>query len=172
MMKQGDDFMRVNKTKQLVLASLLAAIVCIATMVTKFPSPPPLKGYINLGDCVVLLSGWLSGPVWGFLAAGIGSALADLILGYTIYIPATFLIKGLMAVVAFYIARRGTWSFRILSALLAELVMVAGYYLFDAFLYGFATSAINVPGSLMQGFAGFVTGLILMRFLEKGNWKR
>ena len=44
-----------TKTKQLATASLIAALVCVATMIIKIPSP--LKGYINLGDCVVLLAG-------------------------------------------------------------------------------------------------------------------
>ena len=59
---------------------MLAALVCVATMVIKIPSP--LNGYINLGDCIVLLSGWLLSPVYGFMAAGLGSALADLFAGY------------------------------------------------------------------------------------------
>ena len=59
-----------KNTKTLVIAALLAALVCVATMVVKIPSP--LKGYINLGDCMVLLSGWLLPPVFSFLAAGIG----------------------------------------------------------------------------------------------------
>ena len=56
------------------MAALLAALTCVATMIIKIPSP--LKGYLNLGDCVVLLAGWMLSPTYGFLAAGLGSALA------------------------------------------------------------------------------------------------
>ena len=83
-----------EKTRKLVTAALLAALTCVATMVIKIPSP--LHGYLNLGDGVVLLAGWVLTPGYGFLAAGLGSALADLISGYLIYAPATFLIKGLI----------------------------------------------------------------------------
>ena len=79
-----------TKTQKIVMAAMLAALVCVATMIVKIPSP--LKGYLNLGDCVVLLSGWILSPVYGFLAAGIGSALADLFSGYVTYAPATFII--------------------------------------------------------------------------------
>jgi len=89
-----------SKTKKLVIASLMAAITCIATMIIHIPSP--LKGYLNLGDCVVLLSGWMLSPVYGFFAAGLGSALADVFSGYALYAPATFIIKGVMALIAFY----------------------------------------------------------------------
>ena len=91
------------KTKKIVLSALLASLVCVATMLIKIPSP--LKGYLNLGDCVVLLSGWVLSPVYGFLTAGIGSALADIFSGYIIYAPATFVIKGLMALVAYFTCR-------------------------------------------------------------------
>ena len=55
------------KTRKIVTASMLAALCCVATMIIRIPSP--LKGYMNLGDCVVLLSGWLLSPVYGFFAA-------------------------------------------------------------------------------------------------------
>ena len=66
--------MNDKKIRKLVLAALLAALVCVATMVVQIPSP--MQGYVNLGDCFVLLSGWLLGPWYGFAAGGIGSMLA------------------------------------------------------------------------------------------------
>ena len=84
--------------RKTVFAALLAALVCAATMVITIPSP--LGGFLNLGDGFVLLSGWLLGPLYGFAAGGIGSALADLFLGYPVYIPGTFVIKGLSALLA------------------------------------------------------------------------
>lgn len=71
--------MNDKKIRKLVLAALLAALVCVATMVVQIPSP--MQGYVNLGDCFVLLSGWLLGPWYGFAAGGIGSMLADIFLG-------------------------------------------------------------------------------------------
>ena len=89
-----------TRTKKIVMAALMAALACVATMIIKIPSP--LKGYLNLGDCIVLVSGWMLSPTYGFLAAGLGSALADVFSGYVTYAPATFVIKGVMALVAFY----------------------------------------------------------------------
>ena len=60
--------MNDKKIRKLVLAALLAALVCVATMVVQIPSP--MQGYVNLGDCFVLLSGWLLGPWYGFAAGG------------------------------------------------------------------------------------------------------
>lgn len=161
-----------TKTQKIVIAAMLAALTCIATMIIKIPSP--LKGYLNLGDCVVLLSGWLLSPLYGFLAAGLGSGLADLISGYGVYVPATFIIKGVMALAAYFGFRFlqnkiTNVSARIVSGIVAELIMVFGYYVFEGFLYGFGASLVNIPANAVQGVAGLIIGTILVKIFEKSK---
>lgn len=149
---------------------MLASLACVATMIIKIPSP--LNGYINLGDCIVLLAGWFLSPVYGFLAAGLGSALADLFAGYVTYAPATFLIKGLMALIAFggfqFMNKRfGNPSARMISGAAAEIFMIAGYWVFEGVLYGFGASAVNIPANGVQGIAGLIMGMVLSRIFEK-----
>ena len=161
-----------NTTRNIVVSALLAALVCVATMLIKVPSP--LKGYLNLGDGIVLLCGWLLSPAYGFLAAGIGSALADLFAGYVIYVPATFVIKGLMALVAYYgfrlLGKRiGNIPAMVLAGVLAEIIMVLGYYVFEGFLYGFAESLVNIPANAVQGVAGIILGTVLNKTFQKTN---
>ena len=161
-----------TRTQKIVITAMLAALCCVATMIIKIPSP--LKGYLNLGDCVVLLAGWLLSPFYGFLAAGIGSALADVFSGYVTYAPATFIIKGLMAVASYYgfkflCKRIGNLPSRIISGVAAEIIMVLGYFIFDGFLYGFAPSVINIPANAVQGIAGLILGIILIKVFEKNK---
>ncbi|MBE6795105.1 MAG: ECF transporter S component [Ruminococcaceae bacterium] len=161
-----------SKTKKLVIASLMAAITCIATMIIHIPSP--LKGYLNLGDCVVLLSGWMLSPVYGFFAAGLGSALADVFSGYALYAPATFIIKGVMALIAFYCFKLlhnklSELSSGIISGASAELFMVLGYFIFEGFLYGFLPSAVNILPNALQGVAGLVISLFLITVFKKNK---
>ena len=87
--------MKVN-TKKLILAALFAALSCVATMSIRIPTPGT-GGYIHPGDAIVILCGVILGPMWGFLAAGIGSCMSDLLGGYLMYVPITFVIKGLVA---------------------------------------------------------------------------
>ena len=148
----------------------MAALVCVATMIIKIPSP--LKGYLNLGDCIVLLAGWTLSPTYGFLAAGLGSALADVFSGYALYAPATFLIKGAMALIAFACfhllqKKMGKLPSRLLGGVLAEMGMVMGYFVFEGFLYGFAPSVVNIPANAAQGVAGIVIGIVLVKVFEK-----
>ena len=130
-----------NKTNllKLVYISLVAALVCIATLIYV---PLPI-GYANLGDAVVLTAGFILGPVAGGLAGGIGAALADLFAGYPAYIPATFVIKVLVAVIASLIykamisGKKNGLPARIISAVVAEAFMVLGYYLYEATPFNF-----------------------------------
>lgn len=159
-----------TKTKKIVMAALMAALACVATMIIKIPSP--LKGYLNLGDCIVLTAGWMLSPTYGFLAAGLGSALADVFSGYVTYAPATFIIKGLMALIAFYgfkllNKKIGNLPSRIISGIVAEIVMILGYFVFEGFLYGFIPSAVNIPANGVQGIAGLIIGVILIKVFEK-----
>ena len=161
-----------TKTQKIVMASLLAALCCVATMIIKIPSP--LKGYLNLGDCVVLLSGWILSPLYGFLAAGLGSALADVFSGYVTYAPATFIIKGLMALIAYFgfkilQNKIGNLPSRIISGIVAEVIMVLGYFVFEGFLYGFIPSIVNIPANAMQGLAGIILGIIIIKVFEKNK---
>ncbi len=164
-----------SKTKQTVVSALMAAIVCITTMIIKIPSP--LKGYMNLGDCTVLLSGWILIPGYGFLAAGLGSALADVFSGYVAYAPATFIIKGTMALISFACLKLmskkiGKFPAELIGGVLAETLMIFGYYVFEGFLYGFVPSLVNLPANAVQGIAGLVIGIILIKVLEKTKLTR
>lgn len=160
-----------NKTRKIVMSALIASLTCVATMVIKIPSH---NGYINLGDSIVLIAGWMLSASYGFLAAGLGSALADLLAGYITYAPATFIIKGLMAIIALYgfkliNKKLGNLSSRILSGVLAELIMITGYFVFDGCLYGFIPTIATIPANCVQGAAGLIVGVILIEIFEKSK---
>lgn len=159
-----------NYNKKIIITAMFACLCCVATMIIKIPSP--LEGYINLGDVIVLLSGWMLSPALGFCAAAIGSALADVFSGYMLYVPATFLIKGVMSVVSGYIFRTlSKKSLSIVSAVIsgviAEIIMISGYYVFEGFLYGFIPSLVNIPANAVQGVAGIVIGIPLLKIFQK-----
>lgn len=161
-----------SNTKKIVMAALMAALACVATMIIKVPSP--LKGYLNLGDCVVLTAGWMLSPIYGFLAAGLGSALADLFSGYVVYAPATFLIKGCMALIAYFgfrllHKRISDLPSRIISGTAAEMLMILGYFVFEGCMYGFGPSVVNIPANAVQGIAGLIIGIILTKVFVKSK---
>ena len=157
--------MKDKTIRKLVLSAMFAALSCAATMVIQIPIA---TGYLNFGDGLCLLAGWILGPWYGFAAAGLGSALADLLAGYGAYVPATFVIKGLVALIAALLLRLvrkagmpAVWQLA-LSALPAEAAMVLGYFSFETLVLGeTAAAAAAVPNNLLQAAAGIVLAVLL-----------
>ena len=158
-----------NNLKKLILAALFAALSCVATMSIRIPTPGP-GGYIHPGDAIVILSGVILGPDWGFLAGGNGSALSDLIGGYFIYVPITFVIKGLVALAAGLLYQKvgKNQKSRYIAVILsgvADIILVAGgYFVCEFFIYG-AGAAASIPANIIQGVGGLVISCILYPIL-------
>ena len=158
-----------NNLKKLILAALFAALSCVATMSIRIPTPGT-GGYIHPGDAIVILSGVILGPVWGFFAGGIGSALSDLIGGYFVYVPITLVIKGLVALVAGHLYQKigKTQKSRYVAVVLggvADIILVAGgYFVCEYFIYG-AGAAASIPANIIQGIGGLVISCILYPIL-------
>ena len=160
----------------IVTASLLAALCCVATMVIQIPTPT--GGFVNLGDTVIVLASALLSPVYAFLAAGIGSALSDILAGYPHYAAATFVIKGFMALAMCLLLRAFckiskekdffSIAFTAVSALCGEVIMVGGYFLFEATVlsYGMGAAASVIP-NMIQGAVGILGGTILTTLVRK-----
>ncbi|MBR5357423.1 MAG: ECF transporter S component [Lachnospiraceae bacterium] len=174
------------KTKQLILSALFAALTFVGTSVIKIPTIT--QGYIHPGDGFVLLSGLLLGPVYGTLAAGIGSALADILGGYFVYAPATFIIKALSALIAFLVFKaltkketKTTIPQVIFAGVAGEAIMVLGYFIFEIFMLsivngtdlyaGVIASAAGIIPNIVQGVAGIIISSLLHPVL-KGLLKR
>lgn len=155
-----------KEVKLLVYASMMAALIAVATMFIQIPIPMD-KGYCNLGDGLILSSGALLGS-WSAFAAAVGSALADLLLGYTIYAPATAVIKGLMGLIAGAIClkEKKVWK-RILFMIGAECLMVSGYFLFETALYGAAAAAGSLFGNCCQAVAGAAVGIVMWPVMQR-----
>ena len=90
------------------------------------------------------------------------------------YAPATFVIKGLMALIAHSVYKmlhkkiKKSVS-RIISGILAEVVMVLGYFMFEGPLYGFGASMVNIPANAVQGAAGLILGCVLIRMFKESK---
>lgn len=161
-----------NNIRKLVTAALMAALICVATMIM-LPYPMALGGYVHLGDCFVLLAGYILGPLWGGIAAAVGSGITDFIVGAAQYVPATFIIKwgvAALASVLFRVLSRGrkhTLPFYAVAGLCGEVVMVVGYFAYEVVLYGAAGALSGAVGNLIQGAFGAVLSTLLMLPLSR-----
>ena len=159
-------------TKKLVMCALFAALACVATMSIRIPTPGT-GGYIHPGDAVVILCGIFMGPAEAFLAAGIGSCMADLLGGYFIYVPITFVIKGLGAFSCSHlyhsVTAQGRHGYLAVAACgVIDMALVAGgYFLCEIFLYGPGAALASVPSNLIQGTGGLVIACALYPVLRR-----
>lgn len=116
--------------RHLCQAAVFAALVFVAT--AYLPRIPTVNGYVHLGDTLVFLCASLLPMPYAVAASAIGGGLADLLTGYAIWAPASFIIKGLTA---FFFTSRGKkilCAKNFVAIAIAAVICVGGYYVWAA----------------------------------------
>lgn len=170
-----------NKTQRLVLISLMMCLILLGTMFFRIPIPMT-QGYVHLGDAMIYLAVLLLGKRSGSVAAGLGSALGDILGGYAFWAPWTLIIKFFMAFITGTILERAAGtavdsdkhsnsasSFtKVLAMVAGGLVMTAGYLIVERFMYGsWGAASLGVPWNIGQFVAGIVVSLLLSAALDR-----
>ncbi len=160
-----------NSVRFLCITAMMTALICIMTAVPRIPIP---LGYAHLGDAFIVLTVLFVGRREGIWAAGIGSALADLIGGFPIWIVPTLIIKAIMAGILGKIAYDNEGECHIFSArcmigvVLCMAWMVLGYTISGAILYGgLLVGLTSTPGLLLKAAVNFVIAYGIGFIMEK-----
>lgn len=170
-----------NTAINITLLAIMTALATVLTLIIQIPYPGT-SGYFNFGDTMVMLGGLLLGPIGGFFAGGVGSALADLISGYTFYVPITLIAKGLegMAVGLFsfkvkaYI-RWSKWDFA--GVLIGAAFMLTGYFVPEAIFFGLPYAIgelvfVNLPQVAIGGSVALIIGPIIRLYLRSMGFEQ
>jgi len=78
-----------------------------------------------------------------------------------------------MALAACYGSKRlsdrvGSNVAKALSGIVAEIIMIAGYFAYEgALIYGFEASVVNIPSNAVQGLVGLCVGIVMANIFEK-----
>lgn len=169
-------------TIDVVRIGMMAALVCLATMMIKIPTGMAI-GYVHAGDCMVFIAAVLLGKKEGAIAAGLGMGLADFILGYAYYIPFTVVIKMVMAFIAGSIALGGTGNGKnivrkVIGFTAAGIWMVAGYFgakiilvkyvllKTESFNEAIAMATASIPGNIGQFVVGMIIAVPVLLLIE------
>ena len=165
-MKNESKTISEARIKSLVTHALLMAVVTVLTLFVSFPLPLGEGGaYLNAGDAAVYASAYILGPVGGALVSGLGSALADVLHGAVVYAPVTLVIKALMGLLCGLMLKR----MKRLPPFAAGLVMPAGYFAFEAALYGAETALIGLGPNAIQYAFGSIAGMLLFAAFERAG---
>ncbi|MEW5818460.1 MAG: ECF transporter S component [Spirochaetota bacterium] len=151
------------------LVIILAGATAALTIVVRIPIPGT-GGYLNFGDVAVIFCGLFLGKIWGPVAGGVGSALADLIGGFFIFAPVTLIAKGLEGFLAGII---GQTKIPVVLLPLAGLSMIAVYFMAELFLPGMGLGAavselpFNAIQALVGAFGGYAVYLAVKSALPR-----
>ncbi|MGM0420042.1 MAG: ECF transporter S component [Bacillota bacterium] len=105
--------------------ALMIAFVSLATFLY-FPGPS--SSYFNLGEVAIYMIALSFGGKVGGIAGAFGSAITDVLLGYSIWAPFTFVIKGLEGYVVGRIAGgKRDIKTSIIAIILGGHIMIVGY---------------------------------------------
>ncbi|MFW9918092.1 MAG: ECF transporter S component [Candidatus Thorarchaeota archaeon] len=168
---------KMSTALYIALLAIFCALTTVATIMFIIPIPSTF-GYFNLGDALVMLSGILLGPVGGFIAGGIGSAMGDVALGYFAFAPFTFLIKGGEGLIVGMIGRYSNGSqiprpWDLLAVILGAIVMLSGYYIAEVVFLGISPMAallelvaFNSIQVIAGGIISITIGPMLRGFLQ------
>ena len=170
---------RTNRIDSMVMTALILGLILLSTAVFKIPVPLT-QGYVHLGDTMIFLGVLVLGRKNGCIAAALGSAMADVLAGYAMYAPWTFVIKGLMAFVMgtfieamekkerLTVKIAGIPAAELIGMMLGGIMMVAGYCIADGFFAGnMAAGILGVPANIGQ----FVVGMVLASSLAAALYK-
>jgi uncharacterized membrane protein len=152
-----------QKTRLLTTTAVMAALVFVVTLLVSIPVPGVRGAYFNVGDVVIYCFSFLLGGPYSVFAAAVGSALADVTLGAAVYLPATLVLKGCMALLVGYATLHNTSLHRyLLSCILAALIMAFGYCAYEFLLNGgwAAVLLTALPNFLQAGCGVGIAALL------------
>ncbi len=158
--------------QKITLYGLFIALTAMATMAITVPMIGT-QGYVNIGDTMIFAAALLLGPWGGLIAGAIGSALADLLLGYAFWAPWTLVVKGLEGYIAGSIGHKAFYRHKkptpivILGLSAAALWMVFGYFIAGGFMVGFEAALGGIPGDMLQGGASVAITIPLAYLLGR-----
>ncbi|MDQ1371607.1 MAG: hypothetical protein QG582_521 [Candidatus Thermoplasmatota archaeon] len=156
--------------KTVALYGVLTALTAAITIMTVIPFPPT-KGYFNLGEAMVFFSAFTFGWRAGLICGGVGSAAADLIIGFGMFAPTTLVAKGAEGLVAGVLGRiKGgkPWAYA-LGIACGGACMVTTYFLSEWLImdYAFAVAVAEIPTNIAQVTIGGTVGTLLSHAVKR-----
>jgi len=162
---------KISSPFTVAATAIFTSFVCVATIIFSM-YVPSTEGFFNIGESMVFLSALLFGPYVGAFSGGVGSMLADLILGYPHYAPATLIIKACEGFIVGFLSRHNPkissrihWKIltMLLGIIVGGLLMIIGsvYYSGESELtLGFTTYTFMLPSEVWL-FLGIIAALLI-----------
>ncbi len=171
-----------EKTFRMVLTAMMICLIMVAILFVRIPIPFT-QGYVHLGDAMIFLAVLVLGWKYGALAAALGGMLGDLLGGFAMWAPWTFVIKGVMAMILgiciMLFSGKGDVSGKrfltgeLIGMTVSGLFMTAAYYVAEGVMYGnWVAPLAGIPWNIGQFAVGMVIASVLAAALCKTPAKK
>lgn len=158
-----------STVKFLVITAIFIALTYVFTAFVNVRLPITANGgLIHLGNIPLFIGAILFGKKTGFLAGGIGMGLFDLLSGWTLWAPFTFVVVGLMGfVIGLITEKHRGFRWYLLAVLCACAIKIVGYYIAEVIIYhNWIAPVTSIPGNLVQVGVASVIVLIVVGRLD------
>ena len=126
-------------------------------------------GLIHLGNVPLFIAAILFGKKIGALAGSFGMATFDLLSGWTLWAPFTFVIVGFMGYTTGAITQKHHgFGWNLLAMGCATGIKIVGYYVAEGIIYGnWIAPVFSIPGNLLQVGTAIIIVLLCIEQLRK-----
>ncbi len=138
---------------EIAITGVCIALTFIATGFINIRLPIAANGgLVHLGNVPLFLAAIIFGKRTGALAGSIGMALFDLMGGWVLWAPFTFVVVGLMGYsVGAITEKHHGFRWNVLAIAVACVLKIVGYYIAEGIIYGnWIAPAASIPGNLVQ----------------------
>lgn len=162
--------MKPGNIREMTLTAMFTALTLAATMFVNIRLPIAANGgLVHLGNVPLFVAAAVLGRRPAALSGAVGMALFDLISGWAVWAPGTFIIVGCMGLAAGAIMGRlrGAGGY-VLAAAAALAIKIVGYYIFEWMLYGnFLAPLASIPGNVVQVSMGVLVAAPIVAALRR-----
>lgn len=138
---------------EIAITGVCIALTFVATGFINIRLPIAANGgLVHLGNVPLFLAAIIYGKRTGALAGSFGMALFDVMGGWLLWAPFTFVTVGLMGyAVGAITEKHHGFKWNVLAIAVACVIKIVGYYIAEVFIYGnLVAPVLSIPGNLVQ----------------------
>ncbi len=158
-----------STVKFIVITAIFVALTYVFTAFINIRLPIAANGgLVHLGNVPLFIGAIIFGKKTGMIAGGVGMGLFDLLSGWTLWAPFTFVVVGLMGFVVGKITEKEShqkFSWYVVAIVAACAIKIVGYYIAEIVIYGnWVAPVLSIPGNLVQiGVAAVIVLIVVGR---------
>jgi uncharacterized membrane protein len=150
---------------------MLSALTFALTFVNFRLPIPGNGGLVHMGNIPVVVAAVVLGKKYGAVSGAIGMTLFDLVGGWFLWAPFTFMIRLTAGfIIGLFAEKREGKSvvWNLLGVLAGGVILIAGYYAAEWIIYGNPLApAASVPGNALQTVSAVALGVPLAAMIKK-----